>query len=153
MCESILYRYIIYFSVSFFNMNLFNGMMKHCHAYQSAKWCSGTIIRSLFLFPNYQRFAKSRSRCISCGVSRTQSCVLRGLGQRLNKQKPGISEAVEMPGFSHLYIQMHCLPLYAHPQNCIFKNNKRIHQWRIICRNVWRITESTIATLPHSCFL
>ena len=114
MCESILYRYIIYFSVSFFNMNLFNGMMKHCHAYQSAKWCSGTIIRSLFLFPNYQRFAKSRSRCISCGVSRTQSCVLRGLGQRLNKQKPCISGTVEIHGFSHLYIRMHCLLLFLH---------------------------------------
>ena len=47
-----------------------------------------------------------------CSVSRTQICVLLGLGQRLNKQKPGISEAVEIPGFSHLYIQMHCLLLF-----------------------------------------
>ena len=55
---------------------------------------------------------------IDAYVSRTQICVLRGLGQRLNKQKPGISETVEMPDFSHLYIQMHCLLLYAYPKNC-----------------------------------
>ena len=53
--------------------------------------------------PSFQRFAKSRSRCISCGVSRTQSCVLRGLGQCLNKQKPIRSVKAEWMGFAHLY--------------------------------------------------
>ena len=32
-------------------------------------------------------------------VSRKQNCILRGLGRSINKQKPGISVRVEMPGF------------------------------------------------------
>ena len=46
-------------------------------------------------------------------VSRIQNCILRGLGQCLNKQKPGISDRVEMPGFVPLYIRRHCLPLVS----------------------------------------
>ena len=36
---------------------------------------------------------------------------LGGLGQRLNKQKNHLFRESEMNGFSHLYIQMHCLLL------------------------------------------
>ena len=80
----------------------------------------------------FQRFAKSRSRCISCSVTRTQICVLWGLGQRLNKRKPGISETSGMLGFSHLYIQMHCLLL---PKNCC--------RWFSICVNAsWDADQS-----------
>ena len=50
------------------------------------------------------------------------SCVLRGLGRSLNKQKPGISERVEMPGFVPLYIRRHCLPLFYKSSN--FSNSK-----------------------------
>ena len=41
-------------------------------------------------------------------VSRKQNCILRGLGRSINKQKPGISVRVEMPGFVPLYIRRHC---------------------------------------------
>ena len=44
-------------------------------------------------------------------VSRKQNCILRGLGRSINKQKPGISVRVEMPGFVPLYIRRHCLLL------------------------------------------
>ena len=44
-------------------------------------------------------------------VFRIQNCILRGLGRSLNKQKPGISNRVEMPGFVPLYIRRHCLLL------------------------------------------
>ena len=36
---------------------------------------------------------------------------LGGLGQRLNRQKNHLFRESEMDGFSHLYIQMHCLLL------------------------------------------
>ena len=42
---------------------------------------------------------KSRSRWNYSSVPRTQTSVLRGLGQRLNKQKPLISTFAEMRGF------------------------------------------------------
>ena len=44
-------------------------------------------------------------------VSRKQNCILRGLRRSINKQKPGISVRVEMPGFVPLYIRRHCLLL------------------------------------------
>ena len=44
-------------------------------------------------------------------ASRTRHSVLRGLGQRLNKQKNHSFRESGMDGFSHLYIQMHCLLL------------------------------------------
>ena len=44
-------------------------------------------------------------------VSRTRHSVLRGLGHRLNKQKNHSFHESGMDGFSHLYIQMHCLPV------------------------------------------
>lgn len=44
-------------------------------------------------------------------VSRKQNCILWGLGRSINKQKPGISVRVEMPGFVPLYIRRHCLLL------------------------------------------
>lgn len=45
------------------------------------------------------------------GYSRLQDadCILWGLGRSLNKQKPGISDKDEMPGFVPLYIRGHCL--------------------------------------------
>ena len=52
----------------------------------------------------HKRFPESRSR-------RLKDCVHRGLGHRLNKQKNHSFHESGMDGFSHLYIQMHCLPL------------------------------------------
>ena len=46
-------------------------------------------------------------------VSRTRHSVLRGLGHRLNKQKNHSFHESGMDGFSHLYIQMHCLPVLS----------------------------------------
>ena len=46
-------------------------------------------------------------------VSRTRHSVLRGLGHRLNKQKNHSFHESGMDVFSHLYIQMHCLPLVS----------------------------------------
>ena len=49
-----------------------------------------------------KRFAELRSRS-------PKVCVHQGLGLRLNKQKNHSFHESGMDGFSHLYIQMHCL--------------------------------------------
>ena len=59
------------------------------------------LSNSIFL---YKRFKESRSRSLKDRVN-------RGLGQRLNKQKNHSFREGGMDGFSHLYIQMHCLLL------------------------------------------
>lgn len=59
------------------------------------------LSNSIFL---HKRFKESRSRSMKDRVN-------RGLGQRLNKQKNHSFREGGMDGFSHLYIQMHCLLL------------------------------------------
>ena len=56
-------------------------------------------------------------------------------------QTTDASGSVEIPVFSHLYIQMHCLLLLVCPLN----------RRREIRLNFRWILETTIATLPHSC--
>ena len=98
-------------------------------------------------------------------VSRTWHSVLRGLGLRLNRQKNHSFCGSGMNGFSHLYIQMHCLPVlcqiwYNLGKQCICvhkpccdKSRKQC-LWRAICekrsfllRQIWAFS-SLLGDLP-----
>ena len=84
-----------------------------------------------------KRFPESRSR-------RLKVCVHRGLGQRLNKQRNHSFRESGMDGFSHLYIQMHCLRVVSRIPDtrgkqcmcghnpCCDKSRKQC-LWRAIC--------------------
>ncbi|MCI6435326.1 MAG: hypothetical protein MR828_11305, partial [Clostridiales bacterium] len=69
-----------------------------------------------------KRLPESRSR-------NPKGCVHRGLGQCLNKQKNHSFREGGMDGFSHLYIQMHCLPVVSG----ILDTSGKQCLWRAIC--------------------
>ena len=54
---------------------------------------------------------KNRAAAVLLQRLQDADCILWGLGRSLNKQKPGISDRGEMPGFVPLYIRRHCLPV------------------------------------------
>ena len=56
---------------------------------------------------------KNRAAAVLLQRLQDADCILWGLGRSLNKQKPGISDRVEMPSFVPLYIRTHCLPLVS----------------------------------------
>ena len=105
------------------------------------------------------RWTKSDS---SESRSRSQKgCVNRGLGQRLNKQRNHSFRESGMDGFSHLYIQMHCLRVVSRipdtrGKQCMCGHKtlpRQKSQAMLMARHMRKTLISAPADLSVSCLL